>query len=76
MITVLLAAGASTEVTRKNGQTPLLEACVNGHVECVRLLLEAGANRKTVDSDGQTAMQLAERSAKGSAAIKALLEGA
>ena len=69
-----LAAGASTEVTRKNGQTPLLEACVNGHVPCVKLLLEAGADCNAVDGEGKSAMQLAEQSAKGSAAIKELLK--
>ena len=68
------AAGASTEVTRKNGQTPLLEACVNGHVPCVKLLLEAGADCNAVDGEGKSAMQLAEQSAKGSAAIKELLK--
>lgn len=74
VISVLLAAGASTEVTRKNGQTPLLEACVNGHVPCVKLLLEAGADCNAVDGEGKSAMQLAEQSAKGSAAIKELLK--
>lgn len=40
-------------------QTPLMRAVVFGHVDAVRLLLEAGASRDLQDSQGRTALQLA-----------------
>lgn len=73
VVSVLLAAGASTEVRRKNGQTPLLEACALGHVECAQLLLESGADMKVADNEGKTAIQLAQMSPKGAEAVMALL---
>ena len=37
---------------------PLIEAAGEGHVETVRLLLAAGANKNKVSSDGKTALSL------------------
>lgn len=42
---VLLAAGAAVDVAAPGGQTPLLLACEAGALDCVRLLLSAGADR-------------------------------
>ena len=39
-----------------NGQTPLSSASDAGHVEIVRLLLEAGAEKDVADSDRRTAL--------------------
>lgn len=39
----LIQSGASVNVVAVDSITPLHEACVRGQVECVRLLLEAGA---------------------------------
>lgn len=42
-----------------NGKTPLLEAAQKGHVEIVRCLLEAGANKDLASDDGVTPLLLA-----------------
>lgn len=39
----LIQGGASVNVVAVDSITPLHEACVRGQVECVRLLLDAGA---------------------------------
>jgi ankyrin repeat protein len=35
-------------------------AAVNGHVDIVRMLLEAGADPRAVNEEGRTALELAE----------------
>lgn len=45
----LIQGGASVNVVAVDSITPLHEACVRGEAECVRLLLEAGAQ---VDQGG------------------------
>ena len=47
---------------RGDGRTPLHIAAEHGHVENVRLLVEAGANLLARDHLGLTAMDLAEKS--------------
>lgn len=42
---VLLAAGAAVDAPAAGGQTPLLLACEAGRLDCVRVLLTAGADR-------------------------------
>ena len=73
VVKLLVAAGADTEVRRKNGRTPLLEACANGNAACARELLKAGADVKATDNEGATAMMLAEATPKGAEAVKAVL---
>lgn len=42
---------------KTHGWTPLFIACVNGHLEIVKLLLEAGAEQKLCDLAGWTAKE-------------------
>ncbi|KAF1795133.1 Ankyrin repeat-containing domain [Phytophthora cactorum] len=44
VIKELLAAGAMLDAVDADGQTPLLQACLGGQLQIVRLLLNAGAN--------------------------------
>ncbi|RLN43827.1 hypothetical protein BBJ28_00006075 [Nothophytophthora sp. Chile5] len=44
IIQALLGAGAALDAIDVDGQTPLLQACLGGKLEIVRLLLLAGAN--------------------------------
>ena len=41
------------------GATPLLIACQQGHLECARLLLEAGAAKDQACNDGTTPLYIA-----------------
>ena len=47
---------------RKNGKRPLHEAAANGHTECVRLLVEAGADVAARDNEGKTPAEHAAES--------------
>uniref|UniRef100_A0A3B3R6L5 Myotrophin n=1 Tax=Paramormyrops kingsleyae TaxID=1676925 RepID=A0A3B3R6L5_9TELE len=53
----------------KHGITPLLSATYEGHVSCVKILLEKGADKEQKGPDGLSAFEAAE-----SDAIKALLK--
>ena len=44
------------DVLDEEGETPLLEAAEEGHLEVVLLLLERGANLNHQDRDGETAL--------------------
>ena len=44
-VEVLLAAGAAVDTAAAGGQTPLFLACEAGRLDCVRILLTAGADR-------------------------------
>eukprot|EP00051_Salpingoeca_urceolata_P006148 m.81742 g.81742 ORF g.81742 m.81742 type:complete len:380 (+) comp14703_c0_seq1:380-1519(+) len=74
-IAVLLKAGADSSMVNCMCQTPLQVACVNGSLECVKLLMEGpGRNHlHTPDSLGRTALHLAAR-AKGERIVRALLD--
>ena len=61
----LIAAGAPLDHINNLHWTALIEAVVLGdggprHTEIVRLLLDAGANRKLADREGKTPLQLAK----------------
>lgn len=73
----LIKAGAPLDHVNNLGWTALIEAVILGdggkrHVETVRALLAAGANRNLADRQGATPLQHAR--ARGYAAMVALLE--
>lgn len=73
----LIKAGAPLDHVNNLGWTALIEAVILGdggkrHVETVRVLLAAGANRNLADRQGETPLQHAR--ARGYAAMVALLE--
>ena len=51
---ILLASGASVDVTNRDGMSPLFTACFNGHQPCAQLLLDAGASVGLPDKQGKT----------------------
>ncbi|RYG40975.1 ankyrin repeat domain-containing protein, partial [archaeon] len=55
----LLAAGANVEAVDADACTPLLIACKNDDVACLRALLEAGANKGATTQKGRTALHMA-----------------
>ena len=54
----------------QNGSTALIWAAANGQEGCVRLLVEAGADRSIKNKNGSTAL-----SSAATEAIKAILRG-
>ena len=59
-------------MTNNEGYTALMLASVNGRIEVLRLLLDAGADKNMADNDGDTAAMLA--SLRGHVDIVSLLE--
>ena len=53
------ADAAAAEETNKYGVTAYLDACGNGHVECIEALAHAGCNRKAKDNRGATGLMWA-----------------
>ena len=58
---LLIKWNANVNHQTKNGNTPLMKAAINGHVECVKILLEKGAN---VDKKKTRRMRLPKCNAK------------
>ena len=56
---LLLDKGANVDAADSNGATALILSAYQGHEPCVRLLLEAGADKNKKVS-GMTASELAE----------------
>uniref|UniRef100_A0AAY4D3A9 Ion transport domain-containing protein n=1 Tax=Denticeps clupeoides TaxID=299321 RepID=A0AAY4D3A9_9TELE len=54
--------GLTTVHSKANGSCPLHLATAGGHMEVVKVLLEAGASATEEDADGMTAIHLAARS--------------
>lgn len=57
MCKTLLEHGAKVNVLTSAGKaSPLQRACVAGHVDVARLLLDHGADSSHVDADGENAL--------------------
>ena len=57
-VKLLLKNGADVNAKNNDGQTALMWASDNGHIEVVRLLLENGANVNAKKDDGQTVLMV------------------
>ena len=55
---VLIFSGADLSIKNNDGSTPLHVAAFFGRVEIVQMLLDAKADKETVNSYGQTARQI------------------
>ena len=56
-LTQLIKSGASVNTANSTGTTPIINAARGAHLQCLELLLEAGADvRKTEASDGLSAL--------------------
>ena len=60
MIQYLIAGGADLNITNGYGLTPLINSVRYGCYECVKLLIDAGADVNWKDSDGETAFDYAQ----------------
>ena len=76
-MTALLRGGAAVDMVDRDGETALMRAAGYGHYECVRLLLEAGADATVRATDGgwegENALSLMQEWDK--AEVAALLRG-
>ena len=52
MVKALLDAGADVNKAAANGRTPIYSALMNGYIEPLKLLLDAGAKFDMVDASG------------------------
>ena len=53
-LSLLIESGADIEATNDYNETPLHTAALIGNTDVAVMLLDAGANANTRDSDGQT----------------------
>lgn len=60
-IAVLLRHGAEPDATTTHGVTPLMLAADRGEIDCIKLLLNAGADPKRKDLEGKSAIDYAMR---------------
>ncbi len=78
-VAALLEGGAAVDAVARDGWTALMRAAYSGKAECARLLLEAGADaslRATRgESEGKTALELAEEQSWMDGEVAALLRG-
>ena len=77
----LLSCGANVNAADNDGDTPLIRASCFCHVDVVRALLAAGADKHHVANDGNTATSLAghagdDAEPEAKAAVLALLAAA
>jgi ankyrin repeat protein len=70
----LLNYGLAVDRTDRDGADCLMYAAMNGHADCVQLLLDKGANPTLKTHKGSTAVQLAENG--GFASIAKQIEDA
>jgi ankyrin repeat protein len=62
IVKLLLAEGASPNIKQQNEITPLHSAAHNANVAIARLLIEHGADRTAITSDGKSVMDMAQES--------------
>lgn len=75
IVRVLLEGGADLEADKK-GETALMLAAEAGAIECVDLLLDAGARADRATEAGHTAVSFAYCSHRGEAVLRLLDRGA
>jgi len=61
---LLIKWNANVNHKTKNGNTPLMKAAINGHVECVKSLLDKGAEKGIENKDDKTAEMQCEEASK------------
>jgi hypothetical protein len=59
LVTILLCSNVSLDTESVHGYFPLQRACSNGHLDVVKTLLRAGANKDSTDGAGHTPLQRA-----------------
>ncbi|KAK2187015.1 hypothetical protein NP493_180g01024 [Ridgeia piscesae] len=69
VIEFLITKGADVNANDRYGISPLLSAIYEGHTECVKILLQKGANKTVTAPDGSSLIDCAEKEE-----IKALLK--
>ncbi|CAI8021052.1 Putative ankyrin repeat protein MM_0045 [Geodia barretti] len=62
VVSLLVKAGANTDLQNKDGDSALMMAAREGRTEVVSLLLEAGANTDLQNKDGYSALMIAASS--------------
>src|ERR1700722_17676346 len=65
----LMAAGVSVDCADSAGETALMKACMNGHVDAVRTLVKAGADKDAVSHIGHTPLGFAISHGREEAAV-------
>eukprot|EP01102_Stenamoeba_stenopodia_P010744 TRINITY_DN3264_c0_g1_i1.p1 TRINITY_DN3264_c0_g1~~TRINITY_DN3264_c0_g1_i1.p1 ORF type:complete len:527 (-),score=124.71 TRINITY_DN3264_c0_g1_i1:1146-2726(-) len=70
---LLIGAGASIDIQDGLGTTPLLRSCYSGELDCMRTLLELGADTSVVDTEGVGCLHCVVKS-KSMAALELLWE--
>lgn len=58
-VRVLLKHGANADPADSSGTTPLMRAAMNGELECIRLLLDAGSDPLRKNVEGKSAVDYA-----------------
>jgi len=61
VIRYLITKGANVNAVDKHGISALLAAIWEGHTECVRLMIDSGADKSGRTPDGKTYFEVAEK---------------
>ena len=61
VVEYLISRGADVNAIDKFGITPLLAAIWEGHTECVKLMLQHGANKNGTTPEGKVYLEVAEK---------------